>query len=74
MMIKKGPKARSINQNRVGVALEGRNLRLDPPSRKNKVTSSDDSDNYGEEDPQSGSSQDSWHEPGTDHGVEKAPK
>ena len=43
-MIKKGPKARSINQNRVGVILEGRNLRLDPTCKKSKTASSEYSD------------------------------
>ena len=55
-MIKKGPHGRSLIQNRVNANLDGMNLRLDPPRRKNKAASSDDSDESVEIDPQSGSS------------------
>ena len=56
MMIKKGPHGRSLLNNRVGVILDGKNLRLDPPRLKGKTASSDVSDESLDVDPQSGSS------------------
>ena len=59
-MIKKGSHSKGTYKSRITAALGGRNLRLDAPRRRIVNNLSEDSDESGIEDPQSGSSQDSW--------------
>ena len=59
-MLKKGSLTRKTVDCRMNAILEGKNLRLDPPKRRVVNNLSDDSEEFGVEDPQSGSSQDSW--------------